>query len=240
MDRFASPLVRSRMDHRSLVVSCALLLASCTGISRASEAIPAIYPFDDGAPSYALDATPRFLSGGSKPVCSETEAKLVTYRGDRVRYDRPIRVHPAFRDHLVAFEAVVDEVARAHFGRAPRRILHFGAYACRAVRGRPELVSEHALGNALDVAGFDFGPMARKDAKTSALPRPLKRPFQVRVDKHWRAATDTAAQSAFLHALADRIVDRPDLFRVVLGPGYPGHHNHFHLDHAPYRLVGLD
>jgi len=34
-----------------------------------------------------------------------------------------------------------------------------------------------------------------------------------------------------------RLIGRQDLFRVVLGPAWPGHHNHFHLDFAPYRVV---
>lgn len=243
MDRSVVSPVQPCMPKLPLIALCALSLAACTGVGRASEAIPAIYasdPADDGAPSYPLDAIPRWLSAGSKPSCSAAAAQLVTYRGARLRYDRPVRVHPAFRDHLRDFEDLVVEVAREHFGRVPHQIVHMGAFACRPVRGRPELVSEHALGNALDVAGFDFGPMARKDLRTSTLPRGLKRPFQVRVEKHWKASGDDVAKSAFLHALTDRVIERPDLFRVVLGPGYPGHKNHFHLDQAPYRLIGLE
>ena len=41
----------------------------------------------------------------------------------------------------------------------------------------------------------------------------------------------------FLRTLAQRIIDEPRLFRVALGPAWPGHRNHFHFDCAPYRLV---
>jgi hypothetical protein len=206
------------------------LLCSCANLGQAIDA---------PAEHYALDDVSRWVEGGSALSCAQTEQELVAYRGDRLKYARPIRVHPAFRTQLAVFETIVDELAHEHFGRSPRRIVHYGAFACRAVRGRPELVSEHALGNALDVAGFDFGPLPKKLQKSSALTKQLKRPFQVRLDKHWNGSGKTAAEAAFLHALAERIVARPDVFRVVLGPGYPGHHNHFHLDHAPYRLVGL-
>ena len=43
--------------------------------------------------------------------------------------------------------------------------------------------------------------------------------------------------AADLADLARRVIARPEVFRTVLGPAYPGHHNHFHLDCAPYRVV---
>ncbi len=51
----------------------------------------------------------------------------------------------------------------------------------------------------------------------------------------WRRNAEHANRMARL--LAERVIDRPDLFRVVLGPSYPGHTGHFHFDLAPYRLV---
>lgn len=188
---------------------------------------------------YPLDDVSRWTAAGELP-CADEASDLVTYRGDHVRYGRPVRVHPAFRDRLTVFEGIVDEVAREHFGRAPRRIVHFGAYACRTVRGRPGLLSEHALGNALDVAGFDFGPLPKRAAAFATTPKALRRRFQIRVDKHWSGTGPHAAYRSFLRALAARLVERPDVFRVVLGPGWPGHHNHFHLDNAPYRLIGIE
>lgn len=195
--------------------------------------------WEPGGAPYPLDGVSRWTAAGPLP-CSEKAQELVSYRGEKLRYERPLRVHPAFRERLVSFEQIVDEVAREHFGRAPRKIVHFGSYACRSVRGRPELLSEHALGNALDVAGFDFGPLPRKAANFATTAPALRRAFQVRLDKHWSAEGASAPYSSFLRALAARIVDRPDVFRVVLGPGWPGHHNHFHLDNAPYRLIGLE
>jgi len=230
---------------RTLLLMYALGLVACTPPGRASEAMtPFGGAFEAITPSYPLDDVSRVVAAeGELPCRDKASLGLVSYRGVLLQYDRPVHVHPAFAGQLKAFEEIVVEVAQAHFGRAPKRVVHFGAFACRPVRGRPELVSEHALGNALDVAGFDFGPLPRRRPQATEpppeLPRPLQRAFQVRLLKHWNATGKDAPQSAFLHALADRIVARPDVFRVVLGPGWPGHDNHFHLDHAPYRLVGL-
>lgn len=221
---------------RRLLFACLLSISSCAEIGHAWEGL--------STPRYPLDDVSRWVSSGELACAgdhSDHEPELVTYRGDHLRYERPVRVHPAFRDRLTIFETIVDEVAREHFGRPPRRILHFGAYACRTVRGRPSLLSEHALGNALDVAGFEFGPLPRKSAAFASTPKPLRRAFQIRLDKHWAERDGKeSAYTAFLRALAERIVSRPDVFRVVLGPGWPGHHNHFHLDNAPYRLIGIE
>ena len=62
-------------------------------------------------------------------------------------------------------------------------------------------------------------------------------PQEVRLERHWDGTGKNAPHAAFLRALAERIIARPDIFHVVLGPAWPGHKNHFHLDHAPYRVV---
>jgi hypothetical protein len=190
-----------------------------------------------GAAVYPLDELSRAVVVGVKLPCETGQLALVSYRGELLRYQKPLRIHPAFRAQLVAFESIVDEVARAHFGRAPRHIQHFGAYACRPMRNHAHWASEHAFGNAIDVAGFEFGPLPRKSPAFATLPRALRRTFQVRVDKHWEGAS--ALQAAFLKELAERIIARPDVFRAVVGPGWPGHDNHFHLAHPPYRMVKL-
>lgn len=45
--------------------------------------------------------------------------------------------------------------------------------------------------------------------------------------------------SRFLRELAQRLIARPDIFRTLLGPVWPGHKNHFHLDMALYRVVEI-
>jgi hypothetical protein len=214
-----------------LLLSC-LVLVSCLPLGVRGDALVR-------EPDYPLDDVSRAVTAGEKLPCQLGQVELVSHRGELVRYDRPVRVHPAFREHLLAFEALVDEVARVHFGRAPRRILHFGTYACRPMRNHGHWMSEHALGNAIDVAGFDFAPLPRKLTLPDTATPALRRGFQVRVDKHWNATGTAAPQAAFLRDLAQRLIAQPELFRAIVGPDFPGHHNHFHLGHPPYRMVKL-
>ena len=66
------------------------------------------------------------------------------------------------------------------------------------------------------------------------------RGFQVRLQKHWDGRGRLAAtHSEFLRGLARTLIAHEDLFTVLLGPAFPGHHNHFHLDRAPYRVVEI-
>jgi hypothetical protein len=186
--------------------------------------------------AYPLDGISRVLAEGEELPCAK--AQLVSYRGTQLRLSKPARVHPAFVPKLVELERVVAEVAVPFYGRAPRTLVHLGTHNCRRMRRYPDWVSEHALGNAIDVAGFDFAPLPRGAASAAGLPAGLRRAQAVRLDQHWNATRGPGAtHSAFLRALAQRLIDRPDLFRVVLGPAWPGHHNHFHLDFAPYRVV---
>jgi hypothetical protein len=186
--------------------------------------------------AYALDAVPRVLSPGESLPCASGE--LVRYRGTRVRLARPGRVHPAFVPKLEGLEAIAEAVAIEVYGRAPRTLVHLGTQSCRRMRRYPDWVSEHALGNAIDVAGFDFAALPRGESLPSGVPASLRGGFKVRLDAHWHAARGADALHArFLRTLAQRLIERPDLFRVVLGPAFPGHHNHLHLDFAPYRVV---
>lgn len=187
-------------------------------------------------PSYPLDNIARVLADGEDLPCANQQ--LVVYRGTTIEMSKPARVHPAFAPKIAELEQIVAEVAMPIYGRAPRTLVHLGTHSCRRMRLYPDWVSEHALGNAIDVAGFDFGPLPKDAVAPSDLARSLKRGFSVRLEQHWKAQRGAgAAHSVFLRALALRLIDRPDLFRVVLGPAWPGHHNHFHLDFAPYRVV---
>lgn len=191
----------------------------------------------EGSVTYPLDELPRTLPERAPLPCEAGGLPLIPYRGEHLRYQKPVQIHPAFRAQLVAFERIVQEVAIAHYGRAPSRVVHLGGYNCRRMRLYPTWVSEHALGNAIDIAGFDFAPATRKDTPPVDLPKALRHGFQVRLLSHWDAKGAGALHSRFLRALAEAVIARPDVFHVVLGPAWPGHKNHFHLDHAPYRVV---
>jgi hypothetical protein len=195
------------------------------------------------ADAYALDGVERFIewSGRGKPRVACARGAMVAYSGTSMRYAGPVLVDPAFRDRLSRFEEVVRDVAISVYGRAPRVVRHYGAFSCRTSRRRPGRVSEHALGNAIDVVGFDFAAARRVDALPEELPRSLKAPFQVRVSRHWSAnATETGRiHERFLHELTARLEGRPDIFRILVGPGHGNHSDHFHFDASPWRFVDL-
>lgn len=190
---------------------------------------------------YELDSIERHVEPSRSRKVRCTQEGLVLYRGETVRYQSAVTVNPAFRERLRRFESVVAEVATEFYGRAPRRIQHYGAYSCRTSRNRSYRLSEHALGNALDVVGFDFGPLGKKDPAFEAQPKPLRAPFNIRVARHWGKAGDPVAEThaRFLRVLTQRLLERGDIFRGVVGPGYPGHDDHLHFDVAPWRYVRL-
>jgi hypothetical protein len=187
---------------------------------------------------YELDNVERRLDEGERATCDPES--MVSYRGSRLRYAGALTVSEPFKARLERFEHVVAEVALEVYGREPSRIRHYGAYSCRSTRNRSWVVSEHALGNAVDVVGFDFAPATKKQPLTEGLPGALKRSFQVRVGRHWGKTDGTSAVHArFLQRLTDRLRERDDVFRCMFGPGHGGHDDHLHLDVAPYRYVDL-
>ena len=183
---------------------------------------------------YPLDHIERTIAPRGPVRCPKV-AK-VRYRGAVIRYHSPVWVNVHFRQRLERFETVVRQVAIEIYGRAPRRIRHIGTYNCRRIAAWPSYLSEHGLANAIDVAGFDFAAAPRR--LRASTPRRLRRPFRVRLLRHWNASSRSGEiHSRFLRTVARRVAARRDIFRVVLGPGYPGHSNHFHFDCGPWRMV---
>jgi hypothetical protein len=191
-----------------------------------------------GEPAYPLDAIDRAIPKTGQQPCPRVGP--VAYRGDVVRYSPVIWVHPDFRARLAAFEGVVRDVGIEVYGRPPERIVQLGGYNCRRMRSHAGWLSEHALGNAIDVLGFDFGRLPKGAMLSAGVDPVLANGFEVRVQAHWAKKEGVAAAHArFLRALALRLIGREDVFRVLLGPGYPGHANHFHFDVAPWRMVQI-
>jgi hypothetical protein len=190
---------------------------------------------------YPLDDIERWLAPGERMACDQKA--MVSYRGTRLRYSGSLLVDPAFRERLARFEELAAQTAREVYGREPRLIQHFGAFSCRATRNRRRLLSEHALGNALDLVGFDFGPASKVQPLPDRVPPRLRQPFQVRIARHWHAGKSgddvSTLHTRFLALLTERLRDRDDIFRGMFGPGHGGHDNHLHLDAAPWRYVDL-
>ena len=190
------------------------------------------------ASPYPLDGVSREVPRQGKVRCPKVS--LVRYAGRVIPYHRPARVHPAFAERLARFESVVAQVAIEHYGRPPTKVVHVGTYNCRRIRGYPHLISEHGLGNGIDIKGFDFGRLSPDHPLVERIPKTLRRPFAVRLGRHWEASGSTGkVHRAFLTALAQRLIARPDIFRVLLGPSFPGHKGHFHFDCSPWSLVDI-
>jgi hypothetical protein len=207
-------------------------LATVFALASPAAADPSVEP------PYPLDAIPRQAPATGNLACPKVE--LTSYRGDVIRYRPVVWVYTGFRPRLAAFERVVRDVAIEVYGRAPERIVSLGGYGCRRMREHARWLSEHALGNAIDVEGFDFGHLPAGAALPAGLDHAFAKGFKVRVLGHWGKKKGHAAVHArFLRTLVERLATRDDVFRVLLGPGYPGHDNHFHFDVSPFRLVEI-
>ncbi|WP_395697686.1 extensin family protein [Methylocella sp.] len=144
---------------------------------------------------------------------------------------RPLKVY-ALSDGQVAFSApytldcpmvatlnrwvaeVVQPTASARFGARVVEIIGMGAYSCRAMNGAAYgygRVSEHAFGNALDVAGFRLS-----DGR------------EIRIVRDWTRGDEQTR--AFLQEVH---MGACSYFTTVLGPGANVfHYNHIHVDLA--------
>ena len=138
---------------------------------------------------YELDGVERRLDEGERATCDSKS--MVSYRGSRLRYAGALTISEPFKERLERFEHVVAEVAFEVYGREPSRIRHYGAYSCRSTRNRSWVVSEHALGDAVDVVCFDFSPATKKQPLTCGLPGALKHSFQIRAYRGLRAGPDS-------------------------------------------------
>jgi hypothetical protein len=209
-----------------------LLVVSC----ETSSLIAKYNRFSGDA--YPLDAYDRSVDVEAGADCPDLSLELV--RGKSVSFVPAVEVIEPFAERLQRFEDIVVEVSMRHYGRKPTKIVNAGGYYCRAVRHRPERLSEHALGNAIDVVGFEFPPaVAGLDADVPDLPEPLRSGFSVRIAEHWHAADGVAAMHAEFLAAVGRELEREGVFRRMLGPSHPTHGTHFHFDMAPYEYVRL-
>lgn len=230
-----------RRGTRCCAVLAGLAVAGCsTAEYRTFLGDP--YELDDLERSGPLECHPERLS---------------SYGGTRIKLEPRASMAQPFKVRVARFESLVAELGQEVYGRAPIRILNAGAYACRRVEHNQQRVSEHALGNALDVTGFRFPalppPAARPtDARPSdpdvarrpgSLPKKLTRAFTLSVLEDYpqdAPATDEVARKhhEFFEKLA-RALRASNLFRVAIGPPDPRHRTHLHLDMAPWTYRKL-
>jgi hypothetical protein len=113
-------------------------------------------------------------------------------------------------------ERVIQPAAIRHFGRPATVLRQIGAYSCRQRSGGGRL-SQHASGQAIDIAGFEI----------SGGPRALVR-------EHWR---DNGPRGRFLREVARAACAA---FSVVLTPSHDvWHADHLHFDIGKDRLCGI-
>jgi len=147
-------------------------------------------------------------------ICGMTRPLKVSALADgKVSVDKILTIDCPMIPALEAWLAeIVQPAAQARFGQTVATVNVFGAYSCRSVDNQAGArLSEHAFGNAVDVAGFTLA-----DGRTLLYVR------------DWKSAG--TQESAFLreaHAGACQY------FTTVLGPGSDVfHYNHIHLDLA--------
>jgi len=111
----------------------------------------------------------------------------------------------------------VQPAAQDMFGSPVARVEHLGIYSCRRIYGGSSgNWSEHATGNAIDIAAFVL-----EDGR------------RISVLDDW----NEDEKGAFLHAARDAACD---VFGTVLSPDYnAAHANHLHLDQAARGLGGF-
>ena len=181
--------------------------------------------------------SPSSLSG--RACLARLAAQEVHYRpldspdapDSRCRVDTAVRVsrvaaglnHPAIMSCALAsrlddFEReVVQPLAADELGRRVIRINHLGSFSCRGMNGRASRLSQHALGLAIDIAGFRLS-----DGST------------VSVEHDWN---EPGPRRLFLRHLARRACS---YFSVVLTPDSNAeHYDHIHLDIGADRLCSV-
>jgi hypothetical protein len=174
-----------------------------------------------GAKMSSWPMRPEVMSGGV--TCEAPDGVTLRRGASGLRYQPAASVNCAFGLRLVRFEAVVQEVAKEVFHSRVRSIRQLGTYNCRRMAAYPSQVSEHSFANAIDVASFT-----------------LQNGRKVVVERDWvpQEHPATTPESRFLRLVARRLYDE-QVFSVVLTPSYNhDHHNHFHLDGAPYFVDG--
>lgn len=186
------------------------LLAACAHGTASPDAAQCFAGLD----RLGLRYTPAPAPPGPA-ACAVRDPVEVSAAG--VAWSPPGLVSCGFARQLDAFARQdVQAAALAHFGQ-PVRVMHqIGAYSCRRETGGKHRWSEHARGNALDVAGFEL-------ADGTA----------ISVEQDWRRS---GPKRDFLRDVARRACKR---FSVVLTPNSNReHHDHIHIDSGPYKFCG--
>jgi Extensin-like protein C-terminus len=147
-------------------------------------------------------------------ICGMTRPlKVSALANGSIAVDKTLTIDCPMIPALEAWlDAIVQPDAQARFGQRVATVNVFGAYSCRGIDNMAGArLSEHAFGNAVDVAGFTLADGRKIDFVHD-----------------WKK-TDSP-EAAFLH---EAHAGACQYFTTVLGPGADVfHYNHIHLDLA--------
>src|SRR5271154_1904103 len=200
-----------------LLFSAAVSLAGCGLVGRAerpvwrAQAENACFARKLVAPSDTIVPAPEIDGPG---ICGMTRPLRVSALANgAIAVDKVLTIDCPMIPALEAWlNDIVEPDAQARFGQRVAALNVFGAYSCRGIDNIPGAqLSEHAFGNAVDVAGFTLA-----DGR------------EIDFVHDWKK-TDSQ-ESAFLHQAH---AGACQYFTTVLGPGADVfHYNHIHLDLA--------
>src|SRR5271154_6691777 len=163
------------------------------------------------APSDTIVPAPEIDGPG---ICGMTRPlKVSALANGAIAVDKVLTIDCPMIPALEAWlNDIVEPDAQARFGQRVATLDVFGAYSCRGIDNiAGARLSEHAFGNAVDVAGFTLA-----DGR------------EIDFVHDWKK-TDSQ-ESAFLHQAH---AGACQYFTTVLGPGADVfHYNHIHLDLA--------
>jgi hypothetical protein len=208
---------RSRVVGLALILLPVLAVSACsTGPSFTVRYEPWRAEEERACLSSGLvQETPFVIAGaslGGPSVCGALKPfKMTAAAGGAVAFDPPALVRCPMV-HAIEYwtEHVVKPAARRHLGADVVAVKVAASYACRPMNHADgALLSEHGHANAIDVAGFGLADGG-----------------VVRVKSWWSGST---AERSFLREVR---LGSCSVFTTVLGPGYPLHDDHFHLDLA--------
>ncbi len=183
---------------------------------------PGAAPYPDDIPDDAVLPPGRSYAPAQRPYYAPPQQRptlgpsLGPMRGPQTAAAMPVALTPAATLACPLVSALdrwvsegVQPAAMRWFGAQVIEIKQISAYSCRGMVGAgTSHISEHAFGNALDVAGFILAD-GRK----------------ITVQEGWHGSPE---EQGFLH---DVQLYACDVFSTVLSPGYnPEHYNHIHVD----------
>jgi hypothetical protein len=169
------------------------------------------HPYYGGptAPIYS-SRPPNQQPSGPVPPLGPPGAPMVTASAGPVGVEPPATLACPIVSALDQWISGAVQPAALHWFRQPVvQIKQISAYSCRGMNGDPNAhISEHAFGNALDIAEFDLADGHR-----------------ITVQYGWHG---TPEEQGFLHDVQASACDQ---FTTVLAPGANVYHyNHIHVD----------